>query len=401
MSDFSYKAKTAENITVAGLVQAPSEDLAVESLREHGLTILYVREVKRSVFGRSLEQLGRIRVRDTVVFSRQLAVLVSANVPLVQSLRILITQTSNTHLKIVASEVADDVEAGMKFSVALAKHPRVFDAFYVNIVRSGETSGKLDEVLEYLADQTEKDYDLSSRIRGAMIYPAFIFGGLVIVGTMMMTFVMPKLTGILRESGAALPVSTRLLIAVSDFLARFWFLLLLGGGAAAAGLMYALRLPAGRRVWDTVKLRIPIFGKLFQKIALVRFSRSLYTLVVGGVNLPQALHITADVVGNTVYRDLILKTIKEVEDGNPLATVFLQSSAVPFMVAQMLNVGEKTGRLDHVLERMASFYTREIDNLVRNLVALIEPLVIGMMGVAVGLMVSAIILPLYQLASAV
>jgi len=186
VSDFSYKARTTDNATVTGLVQAASEELAAESLRERGLTIIYLREISTNALGKSLEFFQRISVRDTVVFSRQLAVLVSANVPLVQSLRILITQTPNKHLKVVVSEIADEVEGGTKLSVALAKHRRVFDPFYVNIIRSGETSGKLDEVLEYLASQLEKDYDLTSRIRGAMIYPVFILGGLVVVGILML-----------------------------------------------------------------------------------------------------------------------------------------------------------------------------------------------------------------------
>lgn len=398
VSEFVYKARTTDNTTVTGLVQAASEELAAESLRERGLTIIYLREIATSVLGKSLEFLQRISVRDTVVFSRQLAVLVSANVPLVQSLRILITQTPNKHLKVVVSEIADDVEGGTKLSVALAKHRRVFDPFYINIIRSGETSGKLDEVLEYLAAQLEKDYDLTSRIRGAMIYPIFILGGLLIVGVLMMTMVLPKIMTIIQESGAPLPLTTKLLIGISWFLQTYWLLLIFGLIVGGVGIFFLLRTQGGRKAWDTTKLRVPIFGKLFQRIALVRFSRSLHTLIVGGVNLPQALAITADVVNNTVYRDVILATIREVEDGNPIATVFLRSPAVPFMVAQMLNVGEKTGRLDHVLERLTDFYTREIDNVVRNLVSLIEPLVIGMMGIAVGLMVAAVIMPLYQLA---
>lgn len=401
MPEFAYKAKTAEQDTVSGVVQAATEDLAAESLRERDLTIIYLRPVSVGALGLSLEVFQRIALRDVVVFSRQLAVLVSANVPLVQSLRILITQTPNKHLKVAVSEVADDVEAGTKFSVALAKHRRIFDAFYVNIIRSGETSGKLDEVLEYLANQLEKDYDLTSRIRGAMIYPAFILTGLVVVGFIMMTFVVPKITTILQESGATLPIATRLLIGASKILAAYWPWIMTAVMAASIGLYVLVKTPDGRRVFDTCKLRVPILGPLFQKIALVRFSRSLQTLIAGGVNLPKALAITADVVGNVVYRDVITETIHEVEDGNPIASVFLHSPVVPFMVAQMMNVGEKTGRLDHVLGKLTDFYTREIDNVVRNLVSLIEPLVIAVMGVAVGLMVASIILPLYQLADTI
>ena len=401
MPEFSYKAKTAENVTVTGLVQAASEDLAAESLRERELVILYLRPVSASLVGQSVSALRRISVRDIVIFSRQLAVLVSANVPLVQSLRILTTQATSKHLKVVISEVADDVEAGTKLSVALGKHHAVFDNFYLNIVRSGETSGKLDEVLEYLANQLEKDYDLISRIRGAMIYPLFILGGLIVVGVLVMMFVVPKITALLQEGGGKLPLSTTLLITVSTFLNRYWLFVLAGAAGGAAGLAWLVRTREGRTVWHALKLRVPIFGKLFQKIALVRFTRSLHTLMVGGVNLPQALAITADVVGNEAYRSVIMATIREVEDGNPIASVFLRSPIVPFMVSQMLNVGEKTGRLDHVLDKMTNFYTREIDNVVRNLVSLIEPLVIALMGVAVGLMVAAVILPLYKLAETI
>lgn len=401
MPEFAYKAKTAENATVTGLVQAATEDLAAESLRERDLTILYLRPVSTNVARQSLEVLRRISIRDVVIFSRQLAVLVSANVPLVQCLRILITQTTNRHLKVIVSEVADDVEAGTKLSIALGKHQHVFDNFYVNIVRSGETSGKLDEVLEYLADQLEKDYDLISRIRGAMIYPIFILGGLVLVGFLMMAFVIPKITSILQESGAKLPFSTLVLVTVANFFNRHWLAILIALFAAVGGVVFALRTHEGKRAWDHVKLRIPIFGKLFQKIALVRFTRSLHTLIVGGVNLPQALAITADVVGNEAYRSVILATIREVEDGNPIASVFLHSPIVPFMVSQMLNVGEKTGRIEQVLDKLTQFYTREIDNVVRNLVSLIEPMVIAMMGVAVGLMVAAVILPLYKLSETI
>ena len=259
MSDFSYKARTTDNATVTGLVQAASEELAAESLRERGLTIIYLREISTNALGKSLEFFQRISVRDTVVFSRQLAVLVSANVPLVQSLRILITQTPNKHLKVVVSEIADEVEGGTKLSVALAKHRRVFDPFYVNIIRSGETSGKLDEVLEYLASQLEKDYDLTSRIRGAMIYPVFILGGLVVVGILMMTMVLPKILTIIQETGAPLPLTTKILIGTSWFLQNYWVLLILGLVGVGAGIFFLLRTPGGRKAGGTAKLRVPIF----------------------------------------------------------------------------------------------------------------------------------------------
>lgn len=373
--------------------------MAAEILADRQLTLLSLKEERMSISQRSLKILNRVKVKDLVVFSRQLSVIVSATIPLVQGLRILVNQTESPVLKTVISEVADDVEGGAKLSAALARHPNVFDGFFVNIIKSGETSGKLDEVLNYLADQKEKDYDLMSKIRGAMIYPIFIVGGLVVVGGLMMIFVIPQLTSVLKETGVDLPLSTKILIAVSDFFVNFWWLLLLFVGFIAVLFRLAIKTNSGRWYWDLLKLRLPIFGKMFQEIILVRFTRSLYTLVTGGVSLTKSLEIVSDVVSNSVYQELIRETAREVEDGNSMASVFLQSKEVPPMVSQMLNLGEKTGRVDEILEKLANFYSREVSNMVANLVTLLEPLIMMLMGVAVGVLVSAIILPMYNLAA--
>lgn len=399
MPYYRYKAADESNKTLQGIIQAASPDVAADILSDKGLTILNITEERLSLRDRSSKLLNRVKLKDLVIFSRQLSVIVSATIPLVQGLRILVTQTESPVLKGIISEVADDVEGGAKLSSALSRHDEVFSEFFINIIRSGETSGKLDDVLNYLADQQEKDYDLSSKIKGAMIYPAFIISGLIVVGSLMMIFVVPELTSILSETGAELPVATKVLIFVSDFLANFWWLI----GILVVGLIVAfnmvIKTPEGRFYWHGIKLKIPIFGPLFQKIALVRFTRSLYTLTTGGVPLTRSLEIVADVVGNEVFKRLILSTVKEVEDGNSIASVFLTSPAVPAMVSQMLNLGEKTGRLDEILDKLGNFYSREVANIVANLVTLLEPLVMLLMGVAVGGLVSAIILPLYSLAS--
>src|SRR3989344_915858 len=398
MAYFRYRAKDELNQTTEGIVQAATTDVAAELLRDQGLTILGLEEERRDLLQRSLKIFNRVRSKDIVIFSRQLSVIVSAAIPLVQGLRILVNQLERPVLRSAISEVADDVEGGAKLSSALSRHPEMFSNFYVSIVRSGETSGKLDEIMNYLADQSEKDYDLQSKMRGAMIYPAFIFGGLILVGILMMVFVVPELTGILQETGAQLPLTTRILIAVSDFLRNQWWLVAGIIGAIIIGLQIFLRTPNGQEAWSRFLLRLPIFGPLLQKIILVRFSQSLNTLLSGGVVLSKSLRIVADIVDNTVYKALMLETVREVEAGNPVATAFLRSKDVPLMVSQMLNLGEKTGRINTILEKIASFYTREVDNTVRNLVTLLEPLVMVIMGVAVGAMVSAIILPLYNVA---
>ena len=399
MPYFRYKVSDPENNTKVGVIQAASAEVAAEILADENLTILSLTEEKISFFERSLKFLAKVKAKDLVVFSRQLSVIISASIPLVPGLKILINQAENPVLRTIISEVADDVEGGAKLSAALARHPEVFSEFFINLVKSGETSGKLYEVLNYLADQQEKDYDLSSKIRGAMIYPAFIVGGLVIVGSLMMIFVIPQLTAVLTESGVALPISTKILISVSGFLSKFWWLLLVLVIILVSAWRSFIKTPKGKAIWDDFILRLPIFGSLYQKIILVRFARSLHTLVTGGVPLTRSLAIVSEVVSNEVFRQLIKETTTQVEDGNPIATAFLASKRVPPMVSQMLNLGEKTGRLDDILDKLANFYTREVNNLVANLVTLMEPLVMVIMGVAVGILVAAIILPMYNLAS--
>lgn len=343
--------------------------------------------------------LNRIPPRELVIFSRQLSVMISADVPIVQALKVLVRQTANHNLKTVVANLAADVEGGTKFSAALARYPDAFSDFFINIVRSGETTGKLDEVLDYLATQQERDYDLSSKIKGAMIYPAFILCGLIVVGIVMMIFVIPKLTDILQESGATLPLSTRILIGTSSIMKNYWWALLISLAGLIGGLRYLITFPLGRKYWDTLKIRLPVFGQLFRRIYMVRFTRGLSTLLTGGVEMVGSLKIAGAIVGNAVYRDLIAQTVREVEDGNPITTVFARSKEIPVMVTQMLGIGEQTGKIDAILARLTDFYTREIENMVRNLTTLMEPLIMLFMGVAVGIMVSAVILPMYNLAA--
>jgi len=343
--------------------------------------------------------LNRIKLKEVVVFSRQFSVLISANVPLVQALKILVEQTANPKFKIIISQVADEVDAGSRLSVALARRSSVFSDFYVSVIKSGETSGKLDEVLNYLADEMEKDYDMMSKIKGAMIYPAFVLSGLGVVGVLMLTFVVPKLTDIMSESGGELPLATRILIAASDFMASYWWILLVIIAGAVTGLRLFLRTSRGRFIFDTIALRLPVFGKLLQRIYLVRFTRSMKTLIAGGVTIVRSLEISGDVVGNTVYKKIITDTIKEVEDGNSISAIFIKRKEIPAMVSQMMSIGEKTGKLDVILSRVTDFYGREIENIVANLMTLMEPIIMVVMGLGVGLMVAAIIMPMYNMAS--
>lgn len=401
MSVFDYKAKDEYGEAVEGAVEAPSEAVAAQVLRERDLVVLALSERKRGGGLSAMGVLNRISIRDVTVFARQFAVMLSATVPIVQALRILVKQTQNPAFKVIISEIADEVDGGAKLSTTLARYPKVFSDFFVYMVRSGETTGKLDETLNYLADQQEKDYDLQSKIKGAMIYPIFILGALVVVGGAMMVFVVPQLTSILTSAGTELPFATKLLIGTSNFLRTSWWMVIVAAAVLAVAFRQVSKNPAlGPRI-DRAKMQAPVFGQIFQRIYLIRFSRSLSTLLQSGIPLTRSLEIVADVVGNRVYKDLTLKTITAVEAGNSVSSVFLQHREIPPMLPQMMTVGEQTGKLDSILAKLANFYGRELENLVANLVSLLEPLILVFMGIAVAVLVVAILLPIYNLSSAI
>jgi len=399
MPIFRYKAFNQDKKVQEGMAEAISKDYVGEILTEKGFSIVSITEVSQAKKFINLDFLNRVKTKDIVIFSRQFSVLVSANVSMVQALKVLVDQTANVSLKMIISEVADEVDAGATLSEALGKRSNVFNNFYVSVVKSGETSGKLDEVLSYLADEMEKDYDMMSKIKGAMIYPAFVLASLFVVGIVMMIFVVPKLTGILTESGAELPITTKILIGASGFMQKSWWLLVLIVAVLVVSFRWYIKRPQGKRQIDLIKLKLPIFGHLFQLIYLVRFTRSMSTLIVGGVTIDNSLKVTAEIVGNTIYQELIEETVKEVEDGNSISSVFIRNKIIPKMVSQMLNIGEKTGKMDVILERITNFYGREISNIVANLMTLLEPIIMIVMGIAVGVMVAAVILPMYNLAS--
>ncbi len=402
MATFKYRVRTSDGRLQAGVVDAPDAEEANAALVERGFEVLVLEPFQHYSFSsRSLAILNPVKTRDIVVIARTLSVMVSAAVPLVDALKNIARQTENPNLRSIMADVAAEVEGGARLSDALERHPKVFSGFFVNMVRSGETSGQLEQVLEYLAGQQEKDYDLTSRITGALIYPAFILSALAIVGFIMMAFVVPKLTEILEEANVALPLSTRILIVVSGFFGNYWWLILILIAAGIVVFRVVLQTPGGRLLFDTFLLRVPVFSRLFRRIYVVRFCRSMSTLLQGGVDQIAALEIVSGVVGNQAWKRMIFETIREVNEGNSMITAFRQSPYVPTMMNQMLAVGEETGRLQEVLERVATFFNREVDNLVANLVTLIEPMVMIILGVGVGLMVSAILLPLYQLSTGI
>ncbi len=400
MAIFRYKATDLDKKRIEGLIEADNDYEAGEILSEKNLSVVSLK--KEAGFKRNIKifnLLNHINKKDLVVFFRQFSVLVSASVNLVQALRILVEQTDNIKLKIIISEIADEVDSGSRLSDSFSKRQGVFSNFHINVIRSGETSGQLDEVMNYLAEEIEKDYDMISKIKGAMMYPAFLLTGLIVVGSVMMVMVIPKLTAIITESGAKMPVTTKILIAVSDFFVNYWWLLLMTVFGTIFGLYFYSKTEKGKRNIDLFILKLPIFGGLWRRIYVTRFTRTMYTLISGGVTINKSLIISAEVIGNQVYRDLILKTSKSVEDGNSMSSVFVKSDDMPKMVTQIISVGEKTGKLDVVLEKISDFYIKEINNITNNLMVLLEPIILVIMGIAVGIMVAGIILPMYNMAS--
>jgi len=405
MAFYEYKAVDKDNKKHVGKIETDSESSAADVLNEKGWTILFLRP-KRAGF--SLASFGSLNnisfsffvsVKDIMVFFRQFSVLVEANISLVSALAIMTRQIENVKLQKAVSDIASSVDGGTSLSEAMLKHNDIFNNFWINVIRSGESSGKLDETLNYLADEIEKEYDLMAKLKGAMIYPVFVLSGLFVVGILMMVFILPKITDMLTSTGQDLPISTTILIATSDFLSNQWYIALTIFIALVSFFIWFKKSKTGRPIFDLMILRLPVFGKMFQDIYLVRFTRSLTTLLVGGVHLTQALKITASVVNNAFYQDIILRTIKEVEDGNSISTIFSQHKEIPAMVPQMMTVGEKTGKLDFVLDKITNFYSKEVDNYVSNLMQLMEPLIMVLLGIGVAIMVAAVILPMYQVAT--
>lgn len=394
---FDYRAKTPQGQEVVGQIEAQDKNEATKVLSDQGFIVLGLeRHKKIDLMNIELPFLNRIKTKDLVMFSRQLAVMSSATLPIVQALRILVEQTDNRRFKRIITEIADDVDGGEKLSSAMERH-KLFSPFYIAMIKSGETSGSLDKVLNYLADEQEKDYAMMSKIKGAMIYPAFILTALCGVGIIMMVFVVPKITAILQETGGELPIATKILIGTSEFMVTYWWAILIFIIGLIVGFKFLMRQPVAKRYWDYLKLKLPVFGPLFQKIYLVRFMRSMATLVEGGVPITASLNIVSDVVGNAFYKDLILRTAKGVQDGASIASLFLETKEMPSMIAHMISVGEKTGRIGEVLNKMTSFYAREVEGAVANLISLIEPMIMIIMGLGVGIMVAAVIMPMYSM----
>ncbi len=403
MPKFQYTARNQAGKIESDIIEAPSVEAAVSVLQNQRLFVTDVKPIKIQIAGLDkflkwlMAVLNRVKSEDTVIFTRQLAILIQAKVPLVQSLRVLSKQMKNPRFAEIINNAADDVDAGTVFSRALAKYPDVFSNFFIQMVRSGEISGRLEETLTYLSEYINRQYLLNSKVRGSMIYPAFIVVTFILVGAAMMIWVIPNLISVLPQ-GQSLPFVTQIIIWLSNFTIHWGWILLIITIVAVYFIVLAIKKsPEWRYAYDGLKLRLPIFGDLLKKIYLARFSETLSTLSSAGIAISQSLEITADVVGNSVYRKIILEADESVRKGSTISAVFGRHPEVLPMVTQMIFVGEQTGKIDTILKQVAAFFTDEVNRAFDNLVNLIEPILIVVLGIGVGILVAAILLPIYNM----
>jgi type II secretory pathway component PulF len=398
--EYNYQARDEAGKLQLGTVEAPSADAASGILQQHNLFVVKISPVSKYGSLDTLNIFERVSAKDLVLFSRQLATLIGAKVPIVQALRILHDQVTSRKLKKVIWEVSQHVESGDSLSTAISRYPKVFSSLYVNLIRSGELSGSLETSLGYLANQIEKNYDLRSKIIGSLTYPLFVVFALIIVGFLMFIYVLPPLVSILQEQSVSLPFTTQILIAVTNFVNHFWWLIILLVVGAIVAYRRYIHSEAGRYFVDGVKVKLPIFGSLFMKIYMSRFSRNLATMIAGGIPIVKALEAVSGMMGNEVYKNICMEAAAQVRNGKGIAVALANHGDVPPLVTQMIGIGEATGRLQEVLEKVADFYEKEVDEVLKNLTTLIEPIIILLLGLAVATMVAGILLPIYNLASA-
>ncbi len=403
---YTYTAVARDGRSVSGELEAGSERELAEKLRPQDLILLEAKTAaaviaKTGVLMGKLFNLGllsrRVSLVDRMVFARNLSVMIGAGLPLVKSLEALEAQSSNPRLKSIIREVRDSVLKGRSLAESLKPHERVFGLLFVNMIESGEISGNLEKVLKLLARQMRKDHDLRQKVRGALIYPAIIVFALVLVGALMMIYVVPTLTQTFRELGISLPITTQLIIATSELLLNYG-LFVFGGAVLAALLAWRIiKTPAGKSLFDRIVLRLPIFGPLLQKFNSARFSRTLASLISSGIPIVKSLEVTANVLGNTHFRQATSRAAAGIQQGRKLAEILAERNDLfPPVVTQMVSVGEETGTLSRMLLRLALFYEEEVSEITRNLSSVIEPVLMIVIGAVVGFFAISMIQPIYS-----
>jgi len=397
MKRFLYKAKDRDGKLITGEVEASSLNDAAQLIRNKKLYILSIKVKVDSPFDLFRKYKERISPSSVSTFTRQLSTMINAGLPITGALLILRAQSNESMQKIVAQILAD-VEAGESLSNSLGRHPRIFSSTYIALIKAGEIGGAMESVLTRLADNQEKQLEFNGKVKSALIYPIIILGGMFVVGMIMMVFVIPRLLSLYADFNTVLPLPTRILIGVSGFFVNYWWLILIVVGAAFYSFMLFRATKIGKRKIDEIIFSLPIFGELQKQIVLTELTRTLALMVSSGVPILESLNITADVVSNSVISEALHESAQDVERGFPIAYAFgRHPDAFPFILSQMIAVGEETGKMDEVLTKISHIFEVESDEKVKNLTASIEPIVMVVLGLGVGFLVMAIILPIYNI----
>ncbi|NTW13960.1 MAG: type II secretion system F family protein [Candidatus Moranbacteria bacterium] len=395
---FIFKAKNVEGTIKEGIIEADTRDAAAVILQKNNLLPILLKEETRS--SEVLKDLSRIwegvSKKELVVFFRQLGVLIEAKVPVTSSLMAIAEETDNSYFRMIIKEIKDDVDDGMALSEAFAKHANVFSPLIVNLIHAGEVSGGLQSAISFVADNSEKEYYLTSKIKGALYYPAFILVVAGLIGFLVVSFIIPKITIVLKDFHTTLPWYTQVIMSISDFLAMYWWVVLLLFVVGIGSFYFYLRTPDGKRVWDEQIFSIPVVGRIAQYIFMARFAENLGILLNGGIPVVRSLTIVSNIVGNGVFRQVALDAAEEVKKGGNMSTVFARSKHVPHLVSQMVKIGEESGSVSNILRNVSSFYTQEVDGMTQNLTTLLEPFLIVILGIGVSILVVGILLPIYD-----
>ena len=378
-------------------------DVAINSLQHRGYVVSSIDPLaeSNSIFNIKITFFERVSNKEIVIFSRQIATLFEAQVSALRVFRLLASEADNALLQRILTEIADDLQGGSSISNALAQHPDVFSPFYVSMVKAGEEAGKLDKSFNFLADYLDRTYEVMNKARNALIYPAFVITTFVAVMVLMLTLVIPRITEIITSSGQEIPIYTRIVIAVSSFFTNYIAFILFFLAALGFFLWRFKRTPVGKRAFDELKLALPYIGSLFEKLYLSRIADNLATMLASGISMIQALEITSDVVDNEVYKEILTGTIAEVKGGKSFSDSLAEYPEIPGVLTQMAKVGEETGNLGSILETLAKFYRREVNTAVDTLINLIEPAMIVLLGLGVGTLLAAVLVPIYNIAGGI
>jgi len=397
MAKFRWKGKDANGVEVSGVMDADSQEAVTLNLRRQRITPQKVsrswQDLEITIPGLG----GGISERDIVIFTRTFATMVDAGLPLVQCLEILAEQTENPGFSKAILDISQSVESGSTYADALRKHPKIFDELYCNMVEAGETGGILDTILNRLAGYMEKSISLKRQVKSAMVYPTVVIGVAVIVIIFLMYAVIPTFGKIFSSLGANLPLPTQIVIGASEFVEKNLLFLIAGFVGMIFGLRYVKKTEKGGRIVDAISLKLPVFGILLRKVAVAKFTRTLSTLIASGVPILEGLEITAKTAGNKIIEEAIMKTRVSISEGKSISEPLAATEVFPTMVTQMIAVGESTGALDAMLEKIADFYDEEVDIAVQNLTQMLEPMLMAFLGVSIGFIVIAMYMPMFAL----